>query len=34
MFFRGRELTILGSLEPEEPRIRECAKFGNLDAVK
>jgi hypothetical protein len=34
MFFRGRELTILRSLEPEEPRIRECVKFGNLDAVK
>jgi hypothetical protein len=25
---------ILGSLEPVKPRIRECAKFGNLDSVK
>jgi hypothetical protein len=34
MFFRGREFTIFGSLEPVKPRIRECAKFGNLDSVK
>jgi hypothetical protein len=34
MFFRGRELTIFESLEPAKPRIRECAKFGNLDSVK
>jgi hypothetical protein len=25
---------ILGSLEPVKPRIRECVKFENLDAVK
>jgi hypothetical protein len=25
---------IFGSLEPVKPRIRECVKFGNLDAVK
>jgi hypothetical protein len=34
MFFRIREFTIFGSLEPEKPRIRECAKFGNPDSVK
>jgi hypothetical protein len=34
MFFRGREFTIFGSLKPVKPRIRECAKFGNLDSVK
>jgi hypothetical protein len=34
MFFRSREFTILGSLEPVKPRIRECAKFGDLDSVK
>jgi hypothetical protein len=34
MFFRGRKFTIFGSLEPVKPRIRECAKFGNLDSVK
>jgi hypothetical protein len=34
MFFRGREFTIFGSLEPVKPRIRKCAKFGNLDSVK
>jgi hypothetical protein len=34
MFFRGREFTIFRSLEPVNPRIRECAKFGNLDSVK
>jgi hypothetical protein len=34
MFFRSREFTIFGSLEPEKPRIHECAKFGNLDSVK
>jgi hypothetical protein len=34
MFFRGRKLTIFGSLEPVKPRIRECVKFGNLDSVK
>jgi hypothetical protein len=25
---------IFGSLEPVKPRIRECAKFGDLDSVK
>jgi hypothetical protein len=25
---------IFGSLKPVKPRIRECAKFGNLDSVK
>jgi hypothetical protein len=34
MFFRSWEFTILGSLEPVKPRIRECAKFGDLDSVK
>jgi hypothetical protein len=34
MFFRSREFTILGSLELVEPRIRECAKFGELNSVK
>jgi hypothetical protein len=34
MFFRGREFMIFGSLEPGKPRIRECAKFGDLDSVK
>jgi hypothetical protein len=34
MFFRGRKLTIFGSLEPAKPRIRECEKFGNLDSAK
>jgi hypothetical protein len=34
MFFRSREFTIFGSLEPVKPRIRECAKFGDLDSVK
>jgi hypothetical protein len=33
-FFRGRKLTIFGSLEPVKPRIRECMKFGDLDSVK
>jgi hypothetical protein len=32
--FQGREFTIFGSLEPVKPRIRECAKFWNLDLVK
>jgi hypothetical protein len=32
--FRSSEFTIFGSLEPEKPRIRECAKFGNPDSVK
>jgi hypothetical protein len=32
--FRSREFTIFGSLEPVKPRIRECAKFRNLDSVK
>jgi hypothetical protein len=32
--FRSREFAILGSLEPEKSRIRECAEFGNLDSVK
>jgi hypothetical protein len=34
MFFRSREFTIPGSLEPVKPRIRECAKFGDLYSVK
>jgi hypothetical protein len=34
MFFRGREFTIFGSLEPVKPRNRECVKFGNFDSVK
>jgi hypothetical protein len=34
MFSRSREFTIFESLEPVKPRIRECAKFGNLDSVK
>jgi hypothetical protein len=34
MFFRNRELTIFGSLEPVKPQIRECVKFGNRDSVK
>jgi hypothetical protein len=25
---------IFGSLEPVKPRIRKCAKFGDLDSVK
>jgi hypothetical protein len=33
-FSGGREFTIFGSLEPVEPQIRECAKFGDLDSVK
>jgi hypothetical protein len=33
-FSGGREFTIFGSLEPVKPRIRECAKFGDLDSVK
>jgi hypothetical protein len=32
MFFRGRKLTIFGSLEPVKPRIHESVKFGNLDS--
>jgi hypothetical protein len=32
MIFRNKKLTIFGSLEPVKPRIRECAKFGNLDS--
>jgi hypothetical protein len=32
--FKSREFTIFGCLEPVKPRIRECAKFGNLDSVK
>jgi hypothetical protein len=34
MFFKSREFTILGSLEPVKPRIHECAKFEDLDSVK
>jgi hypothetical protein len=34
MFFRSREFAIVGILEPVKPRIRECAKFGDLDSVK
>jgi hypothetical protein len=34
MFFRNRELTIFGGLEPAKPQIRECVKFGDRDSVK
>jgi hypothetical protein len=34
MFFRSRKFKIFGSLEPVKPRIRECAKFVNLDSVE
>jgi hypothetical protein len=34
MFFRSGEFTIFGSLEPVKPRVRKCAKFGDLDSVK
>jgi hypothetical protein len=34
MFFRSMEFMIFGSLEPVKPRIRECAKFRDLDSVK
>jgi hypothetical protein len=34
MFFRSSVFTIFGSLELVKPRIRECAKFENLDSVK
>jgi hypothetical protein len=34
MFFRSREFAIVGIMEPVKPRIRECAKFGNLDSLK
>jgi hypothetical protein len=34
MFFKGRKLTIFGSLKPVKPRFRECVKFGDLDSVK
>jgi hypothetical protein len=34
MFFRNRELTIFGGLEPAKPRIRKCVKFGDHDSVK
>jgi hypothetical protein len=34
MFFRDREFMIFGSQEPAKPRIREYAKFRNLDSVK
>jgi hypothetical protein len=34
MFFRNRELTIFGGLEPAKPQIREYVKFGDRDSVK
>jgi hypothetical protein len=34
MFFRNRELTIFGGLEPAKPQIREYVKFGDHDSVK
>jgi hypothetical protein len=34
MFFRNRELTIFGDLEPAEPQICEYVKFGDRDSVK
>jgi hypothetical protein len=34
MFFKNRELTIFGGLEPAKPRIRECVKFEDHDSVK
>jgi hypothetical protein len=34
MFFRNRELTIFGSLEPVKLQIREYVKFGDCDSEK
>jgi hypothetical protein len=34
MFFRNREFTIFGSLEPATLLIREYAKFGGRDSEK
>jgi hypothetical protein len=34
MFFRSREFTIFGSLEPAKLRIRGRANFGDLESVK
>jgi hypothetical protein len=34
MFFRSREFTNSGSLGPAKSRIRGCAEFGNLEAVR
>jgi hypothetical protein len=34
MFFKNREFTIFGSLEPTTLQIRECAKFGDHDSEK
>jgi hypothetical protein len=34
MFFRNREFTIFGSLEPTTLQIRECVKFGDRDSEK
>jgi hypothetical protein len=32
--FQEQGFAILGNLEPEKLRIRECAEFGNLDSMK
>jgi hypothetical protein len=34
MFFRNREFTIFGSLEPAKLQIREYVKFGDRDSEK
>jgi hypothetical protein len=34
MFFRNREFTIFGSLEPAKLQIREYANFGDRDSEK
>jgi hypothetical protein len=34
MFFRNRELTIFGSLEPAKLQIREYVKFGDRVSEK
>jgi hypothetical protein len=34
MFFRNRELTIFGSLEPVKLQIHEYVKFGDRDSEK
>jgi hypothetical protein len=34
MFFRSREFTIFGSLDPAKLQIREPANFGDRDSEK
>jgi hypothetical protein len=34
MFFKSREFTIFGSLEPAKLQIREFANFGDRDSEK